>query len=225
MATRPSPSKPKPRKTLTGARQVAAESYLTRALANLVQLAELLEDAKWPPGLVVAAGVRADLTRIRNTALGPVVALPPEMRGDRPTVVLGVAGPAFVSLARVAGALVMRFGRAGALLVAKGAGRAWQAVKGLPPMPLAPMPGVPGAPVPPGAARAAAVKLAEAAKKLAGLALGLWAAKEVTDRAIDAAAPVLAKPVGTALGWIVGGAVVAGGFYLVATRRRKPQRT
>lgn len=225
MATRPSPSKPKLRKTLTGPRQVAAESYLTRALANLVQLAELLEDAKWAPGLAVAAGVRADLTRIRNTALGPVVTIPPELRGDRPTVVLGIVGPAFMSLARVAGALVLRFGRAGAVLVAKGAGRAWQAVKGLPPMPLAPMPTGPGAPVPPGAARAAATKLADAAVKLAKLAMGVWLIKDLGEKTIEVAAPVIAKPVGSALGWVVGGAVVAGGLYLVATRRRKAQRT
>jgi len=217
------PSKAKLRKKLTGAQQVAAESYLTRALANLVQLAELLEDAKWAPGLAVAGQVRADLRRIRDTALGPVVSMP-ALKGDRPTVVLGIAGPAFVSLARVAGALVLRFGRQGALLVARGAGRAWQAVKGLPPLPLAPMPAVPGAPVAAGAARAAAVKLADAAAKLAKLALGVWLVKDVAERAIDVAAPAIAKPVGSALGWVVGGTLAAGALYFAATRRRKAQR-
>ena len=206
----------------TGNRRTQIESLATRALGNILQGCEALEDSAWVPAQLLAAEVRRDLDQLRNEGLG--IFTFPAVKGDdgEPIAILGVAGLA--PLARVAIGLLSRFGRPALGRIAQVARAGLAKLRKLPPVPApgAPLPaGAPLPKIPAGKARDLAKSLWEKSLSLAKAAAALWVIKDVAKAGVEAAAPAIGAGVGSGLKWGLAAAGLVGGLVLFGGKRRK----
>ena len=214
----------KPAPLPTGNRRTQIESLATRALGNLLQGCEALEDSAWVPAQLLAAEVRKELDQLRNEALGRFT-FPAVDGEDAPVAVLGVAGLA--PLARVAIGLLSRYGRPALGRIANVAKSAIGKLRKLPPVPApgAPLPaGAPLPKIPAGKARDLARSLWEKSAALAKTAGALWVAKEVLKTGAEAAGPAIGAGIGSGLKWGAIAAGIAGGLLLLGGAKRRKRK-